>query len=183
MLGVEKVHLAGKTYGNRVMRAASADRPARVQSVILIGAGGETLPSPEVQKKYKRYIDPDISKREWLKLQGELNFAPGNEHLASRSAEHGEFPELANAQVAASDATPKNEWTEAGTAPMLVLTCLNDIVAVPENGLNIAKRRPDTWLVGIPNCGHNMVFEQPDVIKQLIITFMQSDLVRKGQSN
>ena len=39
-LGLKKVHLAGKTYGNRVVRAASQDKPDRVLSVILIGAGG-----------------------------------------------------------------------------------------------------------------------------------------------
>ena len=178
----EKVHLAGKTYGNRVMRTASADQPDRVLSVILIGSGGEILPSQEVQKKYKRYIDPDIPKDEWLILQAELNFAPGNEHLASRSAEHGKHPELAKAQIQASDLTPKGEWTGAGTAPMLILTGLQDIVAVPENGLKIAKERPSTWLVGIPNCGHNMVFEQPEVIKQLIRAFIKSGLVSKKQS-
>ncbi len=173
-LGVKKVHLAGKTYGNRVMRTAAADRPERALSVILIGAGGEILPSPEVQTKYLQYIDPNTSKQEWLKLQAELMFAPGNEHLASRSAEFGEYPELAAEQVKASNSTPRREWAEAGTSPMLVLTCLQDLVAVPENGLNLAKTRPDTWLVGIPGCGHNMVFEQTATLRRLIIEYIES---------
>ena len=37
-LGAKKVHLAGKTYGNRVVRTAAADQPERVLSVILIGS-------------------------------------------------------------------------------------------------------------------------------------------------
>jgi pimeloyl-ACP methyl ester carboxylesterase len=182
-LGAKKVHLAGKTYGNRVVRTAAADRPERTLSVTLIGAGGEILPSAEVQGKYRRYIDPDTSREEWLKLQAELMFAPGNEHLAGRSAEHGKYPELAAAQVKASNATPKREWTGAGTAPMLVLTCLQDLVAVPENGLNLAKKRPDTWLAGIPNCGHNMVFEQPEALRRLIIEYIESVVARYGQGN
>ena len=48
-MGLKTVHLAGKTYGNRVMRAASAYRPERTLSIILIGAGGEILPSEEVR--------------------------------------------------------------------------------------------------------------------------------------
>ena len=40
-MGLKKVHLAGKTYGNRVMRTAATDRPERTLSIILIGAGGE----------------------------------------------------------------------------------------------------------------------------------------------
>ena len=182
-LGAKKVHLAGKTYGNRVVRTAAADRPERALSVTLIGAGGDILPSAEVQAKYQRYIDPNTSKEEWLELQAKLMFAPGNEHLASRSAELGEYPELAAAQVKASNATPKSEWTGAGTAPMLVLTCLQDIVAVPENGLNLAKQRPNTWLVGIPSCGHNMVFEQPEALRQLIIEYIQSVIARHGQGH
>lgn len=48
-------------------------------------------------------------------------FAPGNEHLASRSAEVGEYPELAAAQIEASNATPKSEWAAGGTSSMLIV--------------------------------------------------------------
>jgi len=172
-MGGKKVHLAGKTYGNRVMRAAAADQPERVLSITLIGAGGEILPSAEVQTKYRRYVDPNTPKEEWLKLQAELMFAPGNEHLASRSAKGGKYPELAAAQMKATNATSHNEWAGGGTAPMLVLTGLQDLVAVPENALNLAKERPNTWLVGIPNCGHNMVFEQPEALIKLIVDYIE----------
>ena len=150
-LGLQMVHLAGKTYGNRVMRTAAADKPERALSVILVGAGGDILPSEETQNLYRRYIDPRTNKEEWEKLQGELMFAPGNEHLASQSADLGTYPELAAAQIKASDATPKSEWIGGGAAQMLILTCLQDRVAVPENALNLAKSRAKTWVVGIPH--------------------------------
>ncbi|KUJ59211.1 hypothetical protein AR687_24300 [Flavobacteriaceae bacterium CRH] len=81
-LGLKKVYLAGKTYGNRVVRTASQDHPERVLGIVLIGAGGEAQPSAETTALYQRYIDPSISKEELLKLQGQLMYAPGNEHLA-----------------------------------------------------------------------------------------------------
>jgi pimeloyl-ACP methyl ester carboxylesterase len=168
-LELDKVHLAGKTYGNRVMRTAAADKPERVLSVILVGAGGDILPSEETQMLYRRYIDPEISKEEWETLQGELMFAPGNEHLASQSASLGAFPELAAAQVKANDATPKSEWIGGGAAPMLILTCLQDRIAVPENALNLAKSRTNTWVIGIPQCGHNMLYERPEDLRRLIV--------------
>ena len=43
-LGVQKVHLAGKTYGNRVMRAASQTKPDRVATIILVGAAARYCP-------------------------------------------------------------------------------------------------------------------------------------------
>jgi pimeloyl-ACP methyl ester carboxylesterase len=171
-LGLQQVFLAGKTYGNRVVRTASQDHPERVLGVILIGAGGEVLPEKETMEKYQRYLDPAISKEEWLKLQGELMYAPGNEELAKLDQAQGEFPELAAAQAKASDATPKDQWRLGGTAPMLILTGLQDIVAVPESALMIAKARPNAWLVALPKCGHNMLNERGDDIKRLIVEFM-----------
>ncbi|MDF0546571.1 alpha/beta hydrolase [Sphingobium sp. H39-3-25] len=171
-LGLKQVHLAGKTYGNRVVRTASQDRPDRVLSVILIGAGGEVPPSPETIALYQRYLDPKTPKDEWMKLQGQLMYAPGNEHLAAIDAEQGEFPELAAAQAKASEATPNAEWSTGGTAPMLVMTCLFDRVAVPESALVIAKSRPKAWLVGLPNCGHNMLNERGGDLVRLMSEFI-----------
>jgi pimeloyl-ACP methyl ester carboxylesterase len=171
-LGAEKIHLAGKTYGNRVVRAASHDRPDRVLSVILIGAGGDIMPDAETIALYKRYVDPRTPKDEWLNLQGQLMYAPGNEHFAALDAAEGEHPALAAAQVKASDATPKAEWAEGGTAPMLVMTCLLDRVAVPESALSIAKSRPNTWLVGLPGCGHNMLNERGPALIRLMSEFI-----------
>jgi len=60
------------------------------------------------------------------------------------------------------------------------MTCLQDLVAVPENGRSRAKGRTDTWMVGIPGCGHNMVFEQPEALKRLIIEYIESVTARPG---
>jgi pimeloyl-ACP methyl ester carboxylesterase len=173
-LGVQKVHLAGKTYGNRVMRAASQTEPDRVATIILVGAGGEVLPSPETIALYKRYTDPDVPKSEWLSLQAKLMYAPGNAHLAEKDAGEGQFPAIAAAQVKASEATPREAWSMGGTAPMLAITCLLDRVAVPENAYKIAEMRPNTWLAGLPGCGHNMINEQPEELRRLIIGFIQA---------
>ena len=171
-MGLKEVHLAGKTFGNRVMRAAAEERPERTISIILIGAGGEILPSPEVQAMYMRYVDPETPKEEWRELQRKLMFASGNEFLASRSDAIGSYPELAAAQVKANNATPGNEWATGGTSPMLVLTCLQDRIAVPQNALNLAKSRPDTWIVGIPGCGHNMIYERPEQLTRMIVDYI-----------
>jgi pimeloyl-ACP methyl ester carboxylesterase len=173
-LGVQKVHLAGKTYGNRVMRAASQTKPDRVATIILVGAGGEVQPSPETIALYKRYTDPDVPKSEWLSLQAKLMYAPGNEHLAEKDAGEGQFPAIAADQVKASEATPKEAWSMGGTAPMLAITCLLDRVAVPENAYKIAETRPNTWLAGLPGCGHNMINEQPKELRRLIVDFIQA---------
>lgn len=183
-LGLKKVFLAGKTYGNRVVRVASEDHPDMFAGVILIGAGGQVMPSEETIKKAQRQMDPSISKEEWLKLQGELDYAPGNEHLAKSDMNEGTYPELAKAQADASQRTPNSEWEMGGTAPMLIITCFYDLYAPPESGLILAKKRPKSWYVGLPNCGHNMVNERGDDIKKLIVEFIKntpSDKVKSAK--
>jgi pimeloyl-ACP methyl ester carboxylesterase len=140
--------------------------------IVLIGAGGEAEPSAETRALYERYMDPSTSKEEWLQLQGQLMYAPGNEYLAKLDQAEGEYPVLAGEQAKSSAATPNEQWSKGGTAPMLVITCLLDRVAVPESALNIAKARPKTWLVGLPNCGHNMLNEKGNDIKRLIVDFI-----------
>ena len=98
---------------------------------------------------YNRYLDPDTPKAEWLSLQAQLMYAPGNERLAEKDAGEGEFPAVAAAEAKASEATPKDAWSMGGTAPMLAITCLLDRVAVPENAFRIAQTRPNTWLAGL----------------------------------
>ena len=46
-------------------------------------------------------------------------------------------------------------------------------VALPESALSIAKKRPHTWLIGLPNCGHNMLNERGDDIKKIDCGFYQ----------
>lgn len=167
-----RVHLAGKTYGNRVMRTAASDQPERAASLTLIGAGGQIPPSEEVTALYRRYLDPSIPLREWRELNAILNYAPGNEHLAAAAVDLGTFPNVARAQIEASNSTPLNEWLSGGSAPMLVIVGLQDRVAVPENGLALATGRPQTWLLGIPDCGHNMVDEQPETLSREIARFI-----------
>jgi pimeloyl-ACP methyl ester carboxylesterase len=168
----EKVHLAGKTFGQRIMRTASADKPDRVLSLTLMGAGGEILPEKPVQEAYKKLSDPNTPPAERLELLEFSNFAAANKDKAKLSLDGG-FPKVAGAQVLISNRTPLAEWGMGGTAPMLILQGLEDKVAVPQNGFNLATKRPNTWLVGIPNCGHNMVYEKPLEVAELITAFIK----------
>jgi pimeloyl-ACP methyl ester carboxylesterase len=171
-----RVHLVGKTYGNRVMRTAASDQPARCASLVLVGAGGLIPPSDETQAMYRRYLDPSISTQEWTELNAALMYAPGHEHLSAAAADLGSFPDVARAQIEASNATPTDDWSMGGSSPMLIIVGLQDRVAVPANGLAIATERPNSWLVGLPDCAHNMIDEQPDVLSRLIADFLDGNL-------
>jgi pimeloyl-ACP methyl ester carboxylesterase len=171
-LDCSTVHLLGKAFGNRVMRTASSDRPDRVATITLLAAGGEIAPSAEVQAKFQRYFDPLISKDDWIRLHAEINYAPANSHLAAAAADLGTYPLVAGAQAKAVEATPLDEWLYGGVAPMLVMVGLDDVVARPENGLRLAEARSNTSLIGLPNCGHSMLDEQPEAIVRWLSRFL-----------
>jgi pimeloyl-ACP methyl ester carboxylesterase len=177
-LGLDKVHLGGKAYGNRVMRAASNLAPDRVKSIVLYAAGGEVPMSPEVTAMFRRYTDPSIDREEWVRLQAALMFSPVHAHKAGTSADRGMYPEIARLQTIAATATPVNEYIAGGTAPMLVITGLDDVVAVPQNAYNIAESRRNTRIVGLPDCGHNMIFEVPEDLVALTV-----DHIRRNSFN
>ena len=65
---------------------------------------------------------------------------------------------------------------------MLVVTGLQDIVAVPQNALNIALSRPDTRLIGLADCGHNMIAEQPDELVTVLVEHIRRHARNPPQS-
>ena len=116
--------------------------------------------------------EPDIGQQEWIKLYALANFAKANAAKAKLGL-GGSYPEVANLQVGISNRTPLEEWWLGGTAPMLVVQGLEDKVAVPQNAFNVATKRANTWLIGIPNCGHNIVFEKPEEVAKHIVSFLK----------
>ena len=167
-----RVHLVGKSFGNRVMRAAASVRPHRCGSIVLAGPGGATPPSEETQELYRRYLDRTVFGEERTALIAALMYAPGNQHLATDEASPDIDADVARTQIEASDATPPEEWEGGGTAPMLIIVGLQDRVAPPANGLAIATERPESWLIGLPTCGHNMVDEQPEALSRFVAEFV-----------
>ena len=141
--------------------------------MILVDAGGNIPPSQEIQDLYAQLDDPDVSPEEWTRLNTIINYAPGNEHIAARASDLGIYTDVSRSQMAAIKATPHSLWEIGGNSPMLVIVGLQDRMAVPENGPTIANERPNTSLIGLANCGHNMIDEQPEELRRVITDFVR----------
>jgi pimeloyl-ACP methyl ester carboxylesterase len=158
-------------------RPAASDFPDRCSSKIFVGAGGNVPPSQEIQDLYAQLVDPNVSPEEWTRLNTIINYAPGNEHIAATASDLGIYTDVARSQMAAIKATPYSQWEVGGNAPMLVIVGLQDRMAVPENGLIIATERPNTSLIGLANCGHNMIDEQPEELRRVITDFVRRNSI------
>jgi len=71
-------------------------------------------------------------------------------------------------------ATDVDSFYLGGDAPGLIIQGLNDVIAPPQNSINLVSRRPNSKLVNLENCGHAMLPEQPQRIGDEVVDFLRS---------
>ncbi len=166
------VHVLGHAFGNRIARCLAADRPDLVHSVILLAAGGLVGPDPETHAPLQRLLHQDITEAERLALMKTLYLSSASDPRVMLPME--QWPAVAAAQIAASQATPLEDWWEGGTAPLLVVQGLDDRRAVPGNGRALRDQMgARVRLVEIPQAGHLALLEQPQAVAEAVITFLR----------
>jgi pimeloyl-ACP methyl ester carboxylesterase len=70
---------------------------------------------------------------------------------------------------------PVEVWSGGGTAPMLVIQGLEDVLAPPENGRDLLQRyAARVTLVEFPHLGHRMAMVRPDLVGEAIVTWTAS---------
>lgn len=81
----------------------------------------------------------------------------------------------AAAQAEAARNTPLEDWWLGGSAPMLVVQGLGDVIAVPENGRRLVAEIGERGrLVELVDAGHALLLEQPDAVAAIVIDFLRS---------
>ncbi len=168
-LKIEQPIVVGHAFGNRVVRTFSTLRPEAVSKLILLACGGEVPPDESVHETFFRIFDSARSEDERALDVKAVFFAPANEIGDWRFGWDGH---LALHQSAAVGATDRSSFYLGGSAPGLIIQGLDDLIAPPVNSRNLASQRPDTTLVNLENCGHAMLPEQPDRIREEILTFL-----------
>jgi len=162
----------GHAHGNRIVRALASKRPELVSRLILLAAGGQVLPEPEVQTALSNVFVTSLTPEQHLAAVKTAFFAPGNDPSVWRG---GWFSDVAAAQTAAGAATPSGAWLDGGHAPILIVQAANDRVAAPANAEALRSAHPDrVKVVTIANAGHAMLPEQPRLIADIIIKDLKS---------
>jgi pimeloyl-ACP methyl ester carboxylesterase len=175
---VERVHVVGHAFGNRVARTFAMDYPRRVQTLTLVAAGGRAPIAFRIRGALL-IASAGFLPDGWR--EGSVRrafFADGNEipdyWLAGWS-----FP-AALAQIRANAATPSEAFWRGGDAPMLVLQGQADPVAPPEAaGLALAAEFPErVTLVEIRGASHALLPERPAQIHEAVIAFLREHPAR-----
>jgi pimeloyl-ACP methyl ester carboxylesterase len=167
------VHVLGHAFGNRVARCLAADRPDLVRSVILLAAGGLIAPAAEVQRAIQPWFRPDATVAECLEALQSMVADPSVAHSLWHRVKR--WPAVAAAQVAASQATPYQEWSgEMSVAPFFIVQGLADRAAPPANGYALRDQfGTRVRLVDIPHAGHMLLDEQPEAVAEAVLVFLR----------
>ena len=137
-LGIGAAHLVGHALGNRIVRQAATLWPEVTRTVILLAAGGRVPGDPEATRAVARCFELDLPHDERMGAVALAFFAPGNDPGVWVD---GWYPAAAGAQGQASMASSSTGWWEGGAGPMLVVQGLQDRVAPPANGRDLAANR------------------------------------------
>jgi pimeloyl-ACP methyl ester carboxylesterase len=168
------VHVVGHALGNTFARATAAYQPEAVRSVVLLACGGHSRAHaalrPELLAHFNRCHDLQATREERLESLAEVFFAPGNDPSPWLD---GWWPSGSGLSAALAMEEP-GEWATAGTAPVLIVQPLNDALASPEVGRDLADQigRRGRY-VELDNCGHAILPEQPDRVSEIVISFLQ----------
>ena len=169
-LGVDRFHLVGHAFGNRLSRTITADFNERVESLTLLAAGGLVEPPEHVFAALWKCFDPSLAEHEHLAHVKTAFFADGNDPSVWRD---GWMPEVFRYQRAAVTSTPRDDWWPASVGRVLVVQALQDAIAPPGNGRRyVAESAPHARLVEIEGAGHAMLPEQPQLIASAMLDFL-----------
>lgn len=170
-LGITNPVAVGHALGNRIIRTFSTLRPNDLDGIVLLACGGEIAPSVEVHEIFLRIFDPNRGADDRENDVAKVFFAPGNDVGEWRDGWSGS---LAMLQGAAVRSTDLSDFYLGGRAPGLVIQGVNDVIASPQNSINLVAQRPNTKLVNLDNCGHAMLPEQSRLISREILEFVAS---------
>ena len=172
---VERVHVIGHAFGNRVARTLATDHPERVRSLTLIAAGGSGPVEPQVGRAL---VISTLSFLPWIVREPALRLAffDGDNEIPEWW-QRGWWFWGGIGQAAAADATHSSEFWHGGNAPMLVLQAENDNVApASQSGNLLGEAFPErVQLVHIPSAGHALLPEHPDLIRDATLPFLEAN--------
>ena len=169
------VHMAGNDFGNRVARMFAASHPELTRSVILLAAGGKIPPKPDAARALGVIFNPASTEPDILAV---MNYLVANQADAARV--WGIFkisldPRVAGIQAAAAKATPLEAWwAPPGKTKYLILQGANDLIAPPENGVELRKELGDrATLINVPGAAHLLPLEQPEATASQMLNFIR----------
>ena len=164
--------IVGHAFGNRVARMTATLHGDVVESVVLLACGGRVAPASEHVQALREVFDPELSDEEHLAAVRTAFFAPGNDASIWFDGWNGV---VAAVQSKANARTSVERWWEAGSAEVLVVQPLEDVIAPPGNATQIVEAIGDrASMATVAGAGHALLPEQPDEVARILLDWLTS---------
>ena len=170
--GIGPATLIGHAFGNRIVRLVATLHPDLVESIVLLACGGRVPAAPEHIAALHKVFDITVSPEEHLAAVETAFFAPGNDASLWIGGWH---PAVAYHQGCAVAKDDIEIWWTAGSADVLALQPLDDVIALPANSQSVLDELGDrVSLLTVANAGHALLPEQPQVVVGALLDWLSS---------
>jgi pimeloyl-ACP methyl ester carboxylesterase len=179
-LGTKKAHVMGWSMGTFIAQELILNYPEKVDKLILYAAtpGGEEAVPPAAPVIAALTNTTGTDRERGERLFGVL-FPPA--WLKENPDPSKYFPQVTEtsppANILRQDAAIQ-AWNgtysrlPAIQQPLLLIAGEQDVIAPPANSLLIAEQVPHSWLVRIRGGGHGLMYQEPDEVAGIILTFL-----------
>lgn len=175
--GLTRAHVAGISMGGVIAQRLALDFPEFVRSLTLISTSSEV---------------GEAAQKAWEKTAAVIEqrgFPTGTDFAARIFAPsfvkaHPEAVQAMAARTAANDphayaaaarAIGNYNWTAELNriqVPTLILQGLDDVLTPPGGSVRMSRGIPRSRLLLIPDCGHNLPVEKPELFTQTLLAFL-----------
>ncbi len=172
-LGIESSHLVAQSMGGRTMLGFAVKYPDRVKSLVMADTvGGMNV--PEVLAEQRNWAATRTA-------SGEIGFRAVSPLFVERN------PNLANLYLQISRTNPPRHMPPGGLPdgpgpeelanldiPTLFFVGEDDQISPPQVIAAGARAIPGSKLLRVPEAGHSVYFEKPDIFNFEVLRFMQN---------
>jgi pimeloyl-ACP methyl ester carboxylesterase len=175
-VGISQAHVAGISMGGVIAQRFALDFPDLVRSLTLMSTSSEV--GEQAQKGWLKLADTVEQRGFPTNPEGgarafSAGFVQANAEqvkaLAERTAKNNP-----RAYAAAARAVGVYNWTnELGRiqVPTLILQGLADVLTPPGGSVKLSRGIRRSRLLMIPDCGHAMTTEKPEIVTQSLLAF------------
>jgi pimeloyl-ACP methyl ester carboxylesterase len=166
-LGLPSCHLLGFSMGAFTALGLAARWPARVRTLVVIGAGVGREPRASVAR---RLMDPARIEARDPTWAGQL----GRRHDAGQGPGAWRYLLPAIAADAARQPPPEPRVLRAVDAPTLVVVGDRDPFAPVDQAWALARQLPDSRLFVVPGAGHEAQVRRPALVNEALAGFYRA---------
>ena len=143
-----------------------------MRAIALLAATHTWPLRPELRESINKSHQMSLPESERLRHLEHVFFAPGND---ARVWLHGWREDVMHMEREATEATPKPEWWNAGTAPVLDMQSELDPLSPPDSRNcyveQFGAHRVTVTL--IPRAAHALLPEQPEAVAKALIAYLK----------